>query len=116
MKIIVCGGREYEDRERLFSILDRVLSKYGDSLVIIHGAARGADEMAEEWAKFREVEYMGFPAKWRRIGGKGAGAERNRRMRDKARPDACIAFPGGRGTAMMCKLMREIGIEPWVIV
>jgi hypothetical protein len=113
MKVLVCGGRDFTDRDLLFATLDRVLEKFGDKLVIVHGACpTGADAMAEEWAKARETEYMGFPARWSSLG-KPGGYERNKRMRDKARPDAAIAFKGGDGTAMMCRLLEEIGVEPW---
>lgn len=114
MRVIVCGGRDYADDFKVMETLDRVLAKYGDDLVIITGAATGADTLAEQWAKMREVEYMGFPAKWELLD-KAAGRERNARMRDKSKPDACIAFPGGRGTNMMCELIEEIGIKPWKI-
>jgi hypothetical protein len=120
--VLVCGGRDFDARDFLFSVLDRVHAKYGDDLVIITGAQRkrkddgtycGADYLAQEWAIDREVEYMGFPARWKKIGAPAAGGERNRRMRDKGMPEAAVAFLGGRGTAMMCALLREIGIEPW---
>jgi hypothetical protein len=114
MKVLVCGGRNFEDRDLLDFTLDKVLMKYGDDLIIVHGAARGADLMAEEWAKSREVEYMGFPARWSKLSDK-AGRERNTRMRDKTQPDACIAFKGGHGTAMMCSLMEQIGVVPWKV-
>lgn len=108
---LVCGGREFADK---------ALAKYGDDLIIVTGAQRkrkgggfvGADYLAEEWAKSRGVPYVGFPARWERHGNY-AGPERNKRMRDEAKPDACIAFEGGTGTAGMCKLMEEIGVTPW---
>lgn len=114
MRVLVCGGRDFEDRDLLFATLDRVLAKYGDALVILHGGQRGADLLAERWAKMREVEYIGVPARWTRLG-KAAGAERNKRMRDRWKPDACIAFKGREGTRLMISLMREVGIEPWVV-
>ena len=114
MRVLVCGGRDFSDEKLLYSTLDRVHQKYGDDLVIVHGAQRGADLMAEAWAKAREVEYMGFPARWKRLS-KRAGYERNARMRDKAKPDACIAFKGGDGTGMMCSLMEELAVKPWKV-
>lgn len=113
MRVIVCGGRDYLDEATVFATLDRVHAKYGDELVIITGSCpTGADFLAEQWAKSREVEYMGFPARWKRLS-KAAGRERNTRMRDKSKPDAGIAFPGRDGTNMMCELLEEIGIKPW---
>lgn len=121
MKVLVCGGRDYANKAFVYRVLDKVREKHGDDLVIITGAQRkrtdegfvGADYLAQEWAIEREVEYMGFPAKWKALGAPAAGGERNRRMRDKSMPDAAIAFPGGRGTKLMCDLLKEIGIEAW---
>ncbi len=123
MKVLVTGGREFANRGLVDATLDKVLAKYGDSLIIVTGAQRklvdgkyvGADYLAEEWARSREVPYRGYPARWKKLD-KAAGRERNTRMRDVEKPDACIAFPStGPGTPMMCKLMKEIGIEPWKV-
>ena len=114
MRVLVCGGRDYKDEYLVYKTLDAVLAKYGDDLVIIHGSAPGADELAEKWAKSRQVEYIGIPAKWK-AKGRGAGPIRNKLMRDKYAPKACIAFPGENGTKGMVGLMREIGIEPWLV-
>lgn len=122
--IIVCGGREYDDAKRLYAILDRVHDRLAGDVVIVTGSQRkwldeerrfvGADFHAEEWARSREAEYMGFPAKWKKLG-KKAGYERNTRMYRASLPHGCIAFPGGAGTRMMCGIMIEYGIEPWCI-
>ena len=115
MRVLVCGGRDYSDENLLWSTLDRVHEKYGDDLVIIHGSCEtGADDLAEKWAKDRQCDYMGFPAKWRKQR-RAAGPIRNKRMRDKTKPDACIAFKGGTGTKGMIELMREVGVEPWLV-
>lgn len=44
-RIIVCGGRDFVDRERLDEALDAVLAK-GPIAVIVQGGASGADLMA----------------------------------------------------------------------
>ena len=40
-----------------------------------------------------------------------AGFVRNQRMIDEGKPDLCVAFPGGDGTADMVKRARAAGIE-----
>ena len=114
MIVLVCGGRDFRDRDFLFSTMDKVLAKYPDGLMIVHGAANGADLMAEEWCKAREVMYVGVPAKWKKYG-KAAGMQRNRIMRDLWEPKACIAFPGGLGTKGMVGLMAEVGVKAWTV-
>ena len=98
--VLVCGGRVFQDREFLFSCLDGC-HKLARFTFLVHGAADGADTLAEEWAKARCVPFAAEPAEWTRYG-KKAGSIRNQLMLDKWRPDVCVAFPGGSGTADMC--------------
>lgn len=109
MKILVFGGRDFKDWQRLYDILDNRLEQFGDDLIIIHGRCRtGADRYADQWADERMVDCLRVPAKWGR--GKSAGHIRNRRMATKYKPDAAIQFPGGNGTANMRSLCDELGI------
>lgn len=114
MIVLVCGGRDFSDETLLFSTMDRVAAKYSEGLMILHGAARGADLLVEKWCKSREVMYVGVPARWDKYG-KAAGPHRNKMMRDLWEPKACIAFKGRDGTKGMIKLMREVGVEPWLV-
>lgn len=74
--VFVTGGRDYPDRARVWAALDTLAFLYGD-LCVIQGACRGADLMAEAWAKDRQHDYVGCPAKWDRDG-KKAGYDRNK--------------------------------------
>lgn len=116
LKVLVCGGRDFSDRDLVFSTLDAVRRKHGKSgLCIVHGSCpTGADALAEEWAKSRQTAYLGIPAEWD-VYGRAAGPIRNKRMRDEIKPDHCIAFRGGSGTLGMIDLMREVGIQPWLV-
>lgn len=107
MKILVCGGRNYRDRTRLFAALYRIHEK-AVITTVVHGAARGADALAAEWAESRSVRCEPYPADWQRDG-KLVGYIRNRRMRDAGKPDAVIAFPGGPGTAHLVRQTRQSG-------
>lgn len=114
-RVLVFGGRTYHNYGRVTEVLDTVHQTYQDRLLIIQGAARGADLLAEEWAKERQVPYLGVPARWDRFG-KAAGRERNKRMPTIMTPDAAIGFPGGTGSANMQKVLQEVyNIEPWMI-
>ena len=100
-RVLVCGGRVYADRARVFAVLDRAMIEYG-RFTLVQGGADGGDALAVEWARSRKVPYWTFPADWTKHG-RGAGPVRNREMLDVAEPFAVIAFPGGRGTADMAK-------------
>ena len=105
MRVLVCGGRNYRDRDRVFQVLDSI-----EPSVVIHGAARGADQLAGAWAKERQVSCKTYPAQWDRYG-KSAGFRRNEQMLSEGNPDLIIAFPGGNGTAHMMRIARQRGYE-----
>ena len=110
MRMLVCGGRDYVDRRAAFEALDRVLTKRRIVLVI-HGAARGGDTLADEWAQARKIERLPCPADWKRWG-KMAGPIRNKEMLAH-QPDGVVALPGGRGTEDMVMQALAAGLPVW---
>jgi SLOG family YspA-like protein len=108
MRVLVCGGRYYSDREALEKYLDALHSESPISLVI-DGGASGADTLANQWAVERHIRAASFPADWRKHG-KAAGPIRNQQMLDEGKPDVVVAFPGGRGTADMVARAKRAGV------
>lgn len=104
-RVLVCGGRDYHDAEYMALILNAA-----KPAVVIHGAARGADTLAGEWAKAAGVPVEEYPANWERDGLQ-AGPLRNLKMLAESKPDLVIAFPGGKGTAHMRKIARAHGVQ-----
>jgi predicted Rossmann-fold nucleotide-binding protein len=112
LRILVCGGRDFDESRAVYRALDRVFAERGVA-TLIHGAARGADTLAERWAEDKGgIEVLAFPADWERDG-KAAGPIRNQRMLDEGRPNGVVAFPGGRGTADMIARAKKAGIPVW---
>ena len=109
MRVLVCGGRDYSDREKIFTELHTLAEKHG-WLTIINGGARGADALAREWATLGHHGLVTIQANWQ-MHGTGAGPIRNQLMIDGGKPDLVLAFPGGRGTADMVKKAANAGIE-----
>lgn len=121
-RILVCGGRTYglieddkgnyrtnfEQVELLEKTLDKELAQ--EDFILIHGAARGADSLAAEWAARNKVQTLAFPAKWNKYG-RAAGYYRNLQMLEEGEPDKVIAFPGGQGTQMMIALAKRVKVE-----
>lgn len=103
-RVLVCGGRTFEDAGLIYSTLDEV-NKYKIGWVI-SGGAKGADFWAEEWARSREVPFLVVPAQWS-VHGNSAGPIRNQKMLDDCRPTIVIAFPGGSGTAHMVSVAQK---------
>jgi hypothetical protein len=112
-RILVCGGRDYTDQERVFRILDKALDTFKE-VIIIQGGATGADTCAKNWALSRGMLYDEYPAEWDRFG-KRAGYIRNALMIDVGKPELVIVFPGGKGTDMMAKLAVDAGIQTFRI-
>lgn len=109
MKILVCGGRDYDDKERVFAALD-TLNISGNVKQIIQGGARGADRLAKRWATMRGVDCVQVDADWA-THGRAAGMMRNQRMLDECKPNLVLAFPGGAGTAGMVRIAKRAKVK-----
>ncbi len=122
MRIIVCGGRHYNDWKRFNGILDGIHSQNGITC-IIQGGATGADMLGRVWATNNGIECQTFPAAWDKLDApckvkyndRGepynalAGFIRNQEMIDFGEPDLTIGFPGGNGTQDM--LARSVAAK-----
>jgi hypothetical protein len=106
--IIVCGGRSYNNKERVFSVLDE-LHMSSPIEYLINGGAKGADSLSSLWARTRKVTYIEVLPDWKRLG-KFAGPHRNREMLRIYEPSLVVAFPGGKGTQDMCTIARAAGV------
>jgi hypothetical protein len=109
LKVIVCGGRNYDNKARVFDALDSFHRVHGISL-LTHGDALGADRLADEWARVRGIDRVAFPANWTGRG-RPAGHYRNRLMLLTMKPAWVIAFPGGAGTAGMIDIAVKAGAQ-----
>jgi predicted Rossmann-fold nucleotide-binding protein len=111
MKIIVCGGRDFEDISAVRHALTVAHGKRPITL-LIEGGATGADKLAREWAIANDVPHVTVTADWRRYG-PAAGPLRNEQMLKDHKPDGVIAFPGGKGTANMVLIAHRAGVKVW---
>lgn len=120
MRVLVCGGRDFSDKELFHKVMSHVFGHaVGDTvnptwlvrgdLVVIHGGARGADSIADEWATSNFLSVIEYKAEWAKFG-KKAGYLRNKKMLEEGKPDLVIGFPGGKGTAMMMSIARKAGV------
>lgn len=112
-RVLVCGGRNYWDREKVDAALSALRAEKGP-LHVIQGGAKGADRLAALWcyakASGGTVMMSQVPADWA-THGKRAGAIRNQKMLDDYQPQLVVAFPGGPGTADMVRRARAAGVE-----
>lgn len=102
MKLLVCGGRDFDDIEFVTSNLNNLYTAFNVNCLIA-GGAKGVDTIAEAWADEMGIEKQIFHAEWSKYQ-RRAGPIRNQRMLDEGKPDAVIAFPGGKGTDHMWRI------------
>ena len=107
MKYIIAGGRDFNNRNILYKVLNE--NRYSKNITeIVSGDARGADSLGAEWANVNGISLIHFPAKWEMYG-KSAGFIRNADM--GAYADAAIIFWDGvsKGTKHMIQTMKKLG-------
>jgi hypothetical protein len=108
MRVLVTGGRDYNDFRTVSDALDELRPT-----VIIQGECPygGADALAARYAEMRGIPCIGVRAHFRTMGGK-AGPIRNGWMLRHAGPvDTVLAFPGDRGTRNMIDQADRAGIH-----
>ena len=111
MKLIIAGSRTFTD----YQLLCQTLAPQRYHITeVIHGGARGADQLGFRWAVKHHVRSRCFAADWERFG-KSAGVRRNHQMAQAG--DVLVAFHGNNspGTAHMIACMRALG-KPVVII
>lgn len=111
-RVIIAGTRTFDDYGMLCRSADYWLSEKRTKrrIVIVSGAAKGADALGERYARERGYKLQRYPANWEKYG-RAAGPIRNEIMAQNA--DALIAYWDGRspGTWNMIELARNYGLK-----
>lgn len=115
MRVLICGDRNYDDYESMATILSAIQVTHDVFDVVIHGAAQGADHLADTYARRHNIPVLAFPADWK-AHGRSAGPRRNKQMLAEGKPDVVIAFPGNSGTRNMIAQAEEAGIVIYKIL
>ena len=112
MKVIIAGGRYFDDYNELCCYCDKVLRNQ-INIEIVSGGARGADALGEKYAQEHYYGLKRFPAAWSTFG-RSAGVIRNAEMAKYAA--ILIAFWDGksRGTRSMINLAEKEGLKVYV--
>ena len=103
MKVIIAGGRNITDYELVWHAIDAAGFEITE---VVSGAARGVDELGEQYALEYDLPVRRFPADWN-AHGKMAGPLRNGAMAQYA--DALILIWDGasRGSASMLRCAQR---------
>lgn len=91
--VMVCGSRDFTNYNLMRQKLDKILVNINQPITIVSGGARGADKLAERYAKDKGYGLIVIPAEWDKHG-KGAGYIRNKQMVDIS--NYVIAFWDGK--------------------
>ena len=117
MKVIIAGGRDFDDYKKLCDACDKALSRQSD-IEVVSGRANGADKLGERYASERGYKVKLFPANWGEGASykKSAGYIRNKQMAEYA--DALIAFWDGKskGTKHMIDLANQNNLKVRVVI
>lgn len=121
MRILVFGGRDYKDKDKVLKTLSRIHRETPIS-TIVEGGATGADRYGRIWAHTRHIGLVTYEADWldmqaeivvprkNKLGAwynAAAGNLRNMKMLKESKPDMAVEFPGRRGTADMHRLVQN---------
>lgn len=107
MRIAFTGGRNYQNRAMVRSIMDLLSVVVATPIEVSVGDALGADSLVEEEADRVNFAVTKNIADWNKLG-KAAGPIRNAKIIDGA--SVLIAFPGGGGTANCVAQASTIGV------
>ena len=127
-RVLVCGSRRWPWPDTVTAVLDRLAARYGERLVIIEGAATGADRAAHRWCEHHQLpawRHRCYPGAWNAARQRRpriwhwAGPERNQRMLLAEEPRLAIAFheefdPEKGGTSDTCLRALLLGIPVWL--
>lgn len=115
-RVLITGSRIWKDRSTVWAALQTELQRTDGQLVVVHGGARGADDIADRWAWGMNQEGFNVVPELHRANwdmyGKRAGILRNIEM-VKAGADICLAFPLGNsvGTRHCMREAERAGIK-----
>jgi hypothetical protein len=107
-KIAFSGGADYTDHKLIWAVLDKVLAKHPDMVLIHGGTPKGAEKAAACWADHRKVTQIAFKPDWA-ADGKAAPFKRNDRMLEIV-PAGVIVFPGSGITGNLADKAKRLGI------
>lgn len=121
-RLLVCGGRHFEDYTLLNNILNKVLKDTmltPNDVEIVSGHCKGADMLGEKWAEENNASVKIFPADWVKYK-RSAGPIRNKEMIDYIscfENKMVVAFvsPNSKGTKQTISLAEKNKIPIIVI-
>jgi len=116
VRILIAGGRDFNDYELLCKVLDAYIAEMPYmTFHIVSGGAKGADALAERYAKERRVDNLILRADWNRFN-RSAGYVRNSNMGKIS--DVAFVFwdLASKGSKHMIDISRKLKLDTRVHV
>lgn len=119
MRLIIAGKRDYNNKNIIYTEIDKFIIEYGFPTEIIEGGADGVDKLAHQYAVDNKIFVKTFEANWLKLG-KIAGPLRNKQMAEYASKDKdawLLAFWDGqsKGTKSMINEARKKNLNIQII-
>ena len=67
MNVLVCGSRDWTDKEAIWRVLEE-LAETNPALLVVEGGANGADKLSKEVADLLHIPVHEYLADWKRYG------------------------------------------------
>lgn len=115
MKVIIAGGRDFNDYNLMIDKLDDIFANLKPiDVEIVCGEANGADKLGKRYGREHDCKIKSFPANWNEYG-KSAGYIRNEEMAKYA--DAAVIFwnKSSKGTKHMIDLAKKYNLKLRII-
>ena len=106
IKLLIAGGRDFSDYERLKQYMDKLRKKYIIDEIVC-GMARGADMLGYKYAIENNIKVIEFPADWDKYG-KRAGYLRNYDMGKYCDNGFIFWNKSSKGTKHMIDIMNKL--------
>ncbi len=107
-KMTITGSRNYADYAQLVKECDLFIEQFKlERVIVVSGGAKGADTLAERYARERQYAFELFKPDWFRYGNT-AGMRRNNDMARVATHGVMFWNGYSKGTKHMITLMRRL--------
>ncbi len=110
-KVAFSGGLEWQDVDTIWNLLDKVLAKHPDMVLLNTCSPTGADLIASKWAETRNVTVIPFKPDWKRF--KTAAPFKRNEALLGVMPNGFVIFPGSGIQDNLADGARAMGIPVW---
>jgi hypothetical protein len=110
-RVAFSGGLDWNDYQAIWDVLDKVLAKHPDMVLLHGGSPKGAEFIATRWADARKVTQIAFRPDWSRHA-KAAPFKRNDQLL-QTMPIGIVIFPGSGITDNLADKAKVLGIPVW---